>query len=625
MIFSHHRREGRPSSSVQKALFHLLAWAILLGAVSPARSGERPNVIVVMTDDQGYGDLSCHGNPIFTTPHLDDLHGDSVRLTDFHVAPMCTPTRGQFLTGRDAARNGAINVSSGRTLLRAELPTLADEFRGAGYQTGIFGKWHLGDTYPYRPGDRGFEERLWFPSSHINSVPDVWDNDYFDDTYRRNGFLTRYRGYCTDVFFTEAMAWMGKQAERGEPFLVYLPTNAPHTPYWLPAEELEAMEQVVAAAEESGKLRKMTPRKRDDLPKFLAMIKNIDDNMGRLERFLREKGIRDETIVIFLTDNGSTMGADYYNAGMWGRKTQLWEGGHRVPCFIRYPGGGLDGGRDIGGLTQVQDLFPSLLALAGIESGTPTDGMNLGPVLRGEESVPEDRMLIINYSRMPIGFDYPAPDSPSRMRREGAAVLWKRWRLLEDRELYDLSVDSLQRNNVIDEHPEVVARMRAHLDAWWSEVGEMANEPQPVVIGHEAENPVLLTACEWLDVFIDQQQQVRRADRKNGWWEIEVAEPGEYEFELRRWPRDADIPLSAGLEATPVATDVLLEGEPMPIAVARIRLGERPGQTRRVEEGATHVTFTTQLPAGRTRLYTWFLDERGQSLVGAYYVYVERR
>ncbi|MEM7015263.1 MAG: sulfatase-like hydrolase/transferase, partial [Verrucomicrobiota bacterium] len=161
----------------------------LLFSVS-ALAAEKPNIILIITDDQGYGDLSCHGNPVLKTPSLDRLYSQSVRLSDFHVAPMCAPTRGQLLTGRDAARNGAINVSSGRTLLRAELPTLADLLASGGYETGIFGKWHLGDNFPYRPQDRGFQESLWFPSSHINSTPDFWDNDSFDDTYHRNGTLT---------------------------------------------------------------------------------------------------------------------------------------------------------------------------------------------------------------------------------------------------------------------------------------------------------------------------------------------------------------------------------------------------------------------------------------------------
>jgi arylsulfatase len=234
-------------------------------------------------------------------------------------------------------------------------------------------------------------------------------------------------------------------------------------------------------------------------------------------------------------------------------------------------------------------------------------------------------MLIINYSRMPHGFEYPAPDSPSVMRREGAGVLWKRWRLLEDRELYDLEKDAFQRNNVIGDHPEVVAKMRAHLDAWWDEVKDIANEPQRSIIGHEAENPVLLTACEWLDVFIDQQKQVRRADLKNGWWELEVAEAGEYEFELRRWPRDLDLALGAGLEATPITDGVLEAGKALPISSVRMKIGTGPLMVQRVQPGAKSATFTTTLPTGPTRLYTWFYDQNRQPLLGAYYVYVKKR
>ena len=236
-------------------------YAILLALVtSVSFSKEKPNVIIIITDDQGYGDLSCHGNPVLQTPHLDAMHSQSIRLTDFHVAPMCTPTRGQLLTGVDAAKNAAknaaINVSSGRTLLRAELPTMADIFAGASYQTGIFGKWHLGDNYPYRPEDRGFHEALWFPSSHINSTPDVWDNDYFDDTYRYNGELKAYEGYCTDVFFDEAIGWMKKQSEAGKPFFSYIATNAPHWPYWLPQSYCDEMTSVYEKAETEGKLPK---------------------------------------------------------------------------------------------------------------------------------------------------------------------------------------------------------------------------------------------------------------------------------------------------------------------------------------------------------------------------------
>ncbi len=370
--------------------------SLFLASLTAVSAAPRPNVILIMTDDQGYGDLSCHGNPVLQTPHLDRLHDESVRFTDFHVAPMCTPTRGQLMTGRDAARNGAINVSSGRTLLRSELPTMASVLGDNGYKTGIFGKWHLGDTYPYRPQDRGFQETLWFPSSHINSVPDVWDNDYFDDTYRRNGELTPYQGYCTDVFFKEAMKWVESitSADPDQPFFLYLPTNAPHSPYWLPQEYRAAMKEAFTKAEKEGKFnREIAKQKRASIIDFLAMIKNIDDNVGSLQTFLADKGLAENTILIFLTDNGSTKGADYYNAGMWGRKTELWEGGHRVPCFIKAPG---MAPRDIKGLAQVQDLFPSVLQLCGVSDEVTTEGMSLVPYMQSQEDLPDDRGVVVS-------------------------------------------------------------------------------------------------------------------------------------------------------------------------------------------------------------------------------------
>lgn len=599
--------------------------SLLCFAASLAIAGaKQPNVIVVMTDDQGYGEMSVHGNPVLKTPHLDRLHSQSVRLEDFHVAPMCTPTRGQFLTGLDAARNGAINVSSGRTLLRRDLPTIADVFGKAGYRTGLFGKWHLGDTYPYRPQDRGFQEVVWFPSSHINSTPDVWDNDYFDDTYRTQDGLKQFKGYCTDVFFREGIDWMKERVDKGESFFCFLPMNAPHWPHWVPDQYREAMRLEMDKAESAGRV-KVDAKKREALISYLAMIRNIDDNIGRLEIFLRESDIADDTIVVFLTDNGSTFAPDYFPAGMRGRKTQLWEGGHRVPCFIRWPNGNLGKPRGIGGLTQVQDLLPTLAFLGGVKSPDRLDGINLSPVFRGEAEVTDDRMLVINYSRMPHGFEYPSPDSQSLMRREGAGVLWKRWRLLENKALYDLRSDPMQRQNVIGKHPEVVAKMRAHLDSWWNQVKDVANEPQPVVIGHPKEDPIMLTACEWLDVFIDQQAQVRRADLKNGWWEIDVTRAGPYEVELRRWPREADVPIRDGVPAAETTDGSFIEGMALPIARARIRIGTRAGQSKPVGPNTRSVKFTVGLKPGRTRLYTWFDDERHQPVVGAYYLYLKKK
>jgi len=581
----------------------------------------KPNVIIVITDDQGYGDLGCHGNPVAQTPHLDRLHGESIRLTDFHAAPMCTPTRGQLLTGLDAARNGAVNVSSGRTLLRADLQTMADLFGASGYRTGVFGKWHLGDNYPYRPQDRGFEESLWIPSSHISSLPDYWENDYFDDVYCRNGSRERYEGYCTEVFFREAKAWMTARVEADEPFFAYLPTNAPHAPLWVPPEDREAIETAFKEGEHA--LPDLTPSQRESIIRFLAMIRNVDTQVGQLRDFLRIQGIERDTILIFMTDNGSTFGPLYFNAGMKGAKASLWEGGHRVPCFIHWPDP-LGAPRDIGGLTQVQDILPTLIDFCGLESpkGTPLDGISLSSVLRGSELVPQDRMLAVNYSRMPHT-DYPTPDSLSIMRQEGAAVLWKRWRLLEGTALYDLDSDPEQECNVIDQHPDVARRMREALDAWWQEVEPIANQVQRIIIGNDEENPMTLSACEWKDVFVDQQRQVRIGERKNSYWHLQVERAGTYRFELRRWPIESGLNLTEACSATQLTDGDLGEGFALPIARARLLI-ERRQHIQSVEPDDDAAVFTVQLNAGPTLLHTWFDDARNQPLCGAYYVHVSR-
>jgi arylsulfatase len=594
---------------------------LLFSAVAVAAP---PNVLILMTDDQGYGELSAHGNPVLKTPNLDRLHGESVRFTDFHVAPMCTPTRGQLMTGVDALRNGAMNVSSGRTLLRRDLPTMPQLFADAGYATGIFGKWHLGDTFPYRPEDRGFGEALWFPSSHIGSVPDFWENDYFDDTYVRNGTRQRYSGYTTDVFFREAIAWMKRQAAAGKPFLCYLPTAAPHWPHFVPEKYRRAVQADFDRVKTS--LPKLPPQKADELVSYLAMLVNIDENVGRLDAALRDTGVRDNTIVLFLTDNGSTFGADYFNAGMKGKKTTLWEGGHRVPLFLRWPAGKLRAPGDVAGLTQVQDVLPTLLDLCAVKPAAPVkfDGISLASVLRGASEPPMERMLVINYSRMPIGINAPTPDNPAVPKREGAGVLWKRWRLLEDRELYNLDTDPMQERNVIAQHADVAARMRASLDAWWAGVKDVCNVFQPSVIGDDRQNPVTLTACEWVDVFVDQQAQVRRGERKNGMWHLEAARAGTYTFELRRFPAESGLSLTSAVTETRVTDGAMLAGPAFDVAAARLRVGDQWVEAR-VAANVSAVRFTLVLPAGRTTMQTWLLDATGKEIAGAYYVTVERK
>jgi arylsulfatase len=512
---------------------------------------------------------------------------------------MCTPTRAQLMTGRDALDSGAMNVSSGRTLLRPDLATMADVFAAAGYRTGIFGKWHLGDSYPYRPEDRGFEESLWFPSSHIGSASDAWNNDYFDDRYRHNGAVERYRGYSTDVFFGEAIRWIRARHSAGERFFAYIPTNAPHGPLFVQDRYREPYRDLPGA-----------------LASFFGMIANLDENVGRLEQTLRETGLRDNTILIFLTDNGGTAGVNFYNAGMRGRKITLWDGGHRVPFFIRWPRGGLGGGRDVRELAQAQDVLPTLIELCGMDTppGADFDGTSLARLLRGDVDRLADRMLVVQFSRMNVG----------RPQFGDAAVLWRQWRLVGRTELYDVARDPAQQRNLVREYPEVAASLRAHYDRWWSEVNPRLDSFLPVHIGSGRENPTLVSPTEWADSFLDQGVQIRRGEARNGVWHLMVEQDGDYTFRLRRWPDEVDVPMRAGLPPHDGEDGDYPEGAALPIARARLVVGAAD-LSRPVAAEDREAVFTLRLSEGWTTMRTWFYDAAGNDLSGAYYVYVERK
>jgi arylsulfatase len=577
-----------------------LAGLALAWAPPAAAAADKPNVILVLTDDQGYADFSCHGNPIVKTPNCDRLHHESIRLTDFHVCPMCTPTRGQILTGRDCLRNGAMNVSSGRTPLRHGIPTMADIFAASGYRTGHFGKWHLGDNYPYRPQDRGFQKTVHCRSWGMASAADHWNNDCFDDTFWHNGKAEPVPGYNSDALFDLAMQWMKSSKE--QPFLVYLPLTAAHGPLFVPDRYREPY-------------RKLSLK--PNVVSFYAMIANIDENMGRLDRMLQEERLADNTILIFMTDNGGTAGVQTYNAGMRAGKTTYYEGGHRVPCFIRWPAGKLRPPGDVVGLTQCQDVLPTLIDLCAIKQpeGASFDGVSLAPILRGSETMKvPDRILVVQYSRIP----QPRP------QKGDACVLWQRWRLVADKELYDLSVDPGQQKNVIDQHPLVVKRLRDHYDAWWAGVEKGLDEFQPIHVGSDFENPVRLSPCDWQDMHCDQSAQVRRGEKKNAPWNIQVEREGEYEISLLRWPREAGLPIRAGAPAYQGVDGPLPAGVPLPIARARLRLGDID-RDQPVKEGDRAITFLLHLKAGRAKLQTWFYDESGNELCGAYYTEVLRK
>jgi arylsulfatase len=560
------------------------AWATDQSHKPPA--SRRPNVILVLSDDQGYGDFSCHGNPVLRTPNLDRLHGQSVRLTDFHAAPMCTPTRGQLMSGLDALRNRARHVCGGLTMLRTDVPTMADVFKAGGYRTGLFGKWHLGDGYPYLPQYRGFQEVVHHRSWGITSAADFWGNDYFDDTYLHNGKPQKYEGYCNDVWFREAMKWITTCAARGEPFFCYLPTNVPHGPLFVPPQYAE-------------------PYKKPGIPaNFFGMIANLDENVGRLMAMLDETHLADNTILIFMTDNGGTAGVKTFNAGMRDGKTSLYDGGHRVPCFIRWPAGKLREPGEIDELATCQDVLATLIDLCDFKTsaGARFDGMSLAGLLRGSQTHLSDRMIVVQYH-----IEIP---------KWNATVMWNKWRLVKGEELYDIALDPGQKTNVAGEHPDVVRAMREHYERWWAEAEPIAKEPCYVHIGSDRENPARLTCADWYMVYADNFGHLQQ--KVNSHWNLQVERAGDYRFTLTRWPPEADAALDVSL------TGPTGEGKALPIAKARLKITEFD-ESKSVAPGDKSVTFAVRLKAGKTRLQTWFYDAAGNELCGAFYVTAHRR
>ena len=578
-------------------------------------SPQRPNVIIVLTDDQGYGDLSCHGNPLLKTPNLDKLHDQAIRFTDFHVAPMCTPTRGQIVTGVDCLANGAWIVCSGRSLVRkgfpavapgADIPglTIGDIFHANGYRTGHFGKWHLGDNYPYRAMDRGFEESITIRGWGIVSSQDYWLNGYYDDHYWHNGKPEQYHGYCTDVWFGEAMKWMQSRADRHEPFLVYLPTNAPHVPLLVPEKY---------ALPYKGKVP-------EPVAKYFGMIACIDENMGKLDAMLKASGLYENTIVVFMSDNGGESAVKFFNAGMRGHKTDYYEGGHRVPCFIRWPAGGLRSPVDVTDLVQCQDVFPTLVNLCGLHlpNENRLDGVSLAGVLRGQPQPNlADRKLVVQFG---LWGEYEAP------KKWSCCVMWNKWRLIRGKDLFDIAADPAQKNNVAKDHPEIVDALCKHYEQWWARTEPLTREFQPIHVGSEHENPVFLGTEDWVHWGPGNMYGIREGINRsgppwNGPWHVLAEREGQYEISLRRWPVEADAPIAAGVPPFKGKLTSMKEGKALPIAKARLVVGGTD-QSKPVVQSDKAAIFTVHLPAGQTTLQTWFYDKNDKELCGAFYVYV---
>ena len=618
-------------------LFAVIAWT----ASVHAQTKDKPNVVLIMTDDQGYGDLSVTGNPVLKTPEIDKLASKSIRLEDYHASPYCVPSRAALMTGRYADRTGVHNRLNPNWFVRSDEVMLSNMFKDAGYATGMFGKWHLGDNYPYRPIDRGFDEVLRHFGGAIGVVNDYWGNKYINDTYYQNGKPVKTKGYCTDVFFDAATRFIEKCAKQKKPFLVYLPTNAPHGPLIPPpgsdvkaySEALrktqnlgdsKTKERILGEGRKRGQGSSATSRAVGRVSKFYSMIANIDENVGQLRAFLEENGLAENTIFIFTTDNGSAFGTDVFNAGMRGKKADAYDGGHRVPFFLHWPAAGLDRERRVETLASHTDITPTLLDLCGIPqpAGVEFDGVSLRSLMeKGDHAEWPDRIIMTDAQQ----FDVPK-------KWEQTAIMTERWRLVNGKELYDIDADPGQKRNVRAKYPKVFERLNKYYDELWEELQPSFQKVAEIPLVAPREETVTLNYhdCILRNMFwmqnsvmslqgsyqgkkgplVDSAQRARTRDL--AYWPVSVAEEGAYRFEARRWPIELDREITAGHQG----------GVAFPAVKAEFRIGDYH-QTVRVDADMKAVSVRAPLAAGSHRLSARFFDAQGRSL-DAFYVYVSK-
>ncbi len=530
--------------------------------VNAVAQNERPNIILIMTDDQGYGDLGAHGNEKIKTPNLDRLAKQSVEFTQFYVCPVCAPTRASLMTGRYNYRTGVVDTYLGRAMMHTDEITIAEVLGKAGYRTGIFGKWHLGDNYPLRTIEQGFQESLVHKGGGIGQPSDPPGNRYFDPILQHNGVDKRVKGYCTDIFTDATIQFIEKT--RNRPFFAYLSTNAPHTP-------LQIDDSYVKPYLNMG-LDETTA-------KIYGMVTNIDENVGKLMRKLDETNLSDNTIVIFLTDNGPQQ--KRYTAGLRGRKGSVYEGGIRVPCYIRWPRK-LKAGKKIDRIAAHIDMMPTLLDACGasLPQDRKIDGRSVMPLLTGEAEDWPDRTLFFQWHR---------GDEPEPFR--ACAARNQRYKLVNGKELYDIQNDPGEKNDISDEHPDIVKQLRKEYEEWFQDVSSTRGYfPPRIYIGTPHENPVTLTPQDW------RGPDAGWGKDSLGYWEVDVRESGNYDVTLRMRPAEA-------------------KGH------AHFKLGD-VSVKHELDEGASLYTFeSVHLGAGEGRLEAWF--ESDGKKVGVRYVDVK--
>ncbi|WP_425421358.1 arylsulfatase [Phaeodactylibacter xiamenensis] len=499
-----------------------------------ADTPERPNIILILTDDQGHGDLGYHGNPLIHTPVLDSLARHSVRLTEFYVSPVCAPTRASLMTGRYGLRTGVYDTYAGGATMAAEEQTIAELLKTAGYRTGVFGKWHLGDNYPYRPNDQGFDEALVHAAGGLEQPGDRYENfsrkgqSYFNPLLEHNGKVVQAEGYCSDVFTDAAIDFV--QTGGDQPFFLYLAFNAPHTPLEVPEEAYERYRDMpypfdTFAIQGSNEFERMKPKDIEAARKVYAMVSNIDENVGRLRQALKSAGVADNTLLIFLTDNGPQQ--IRYKSGFYGRKGSVYEGGIRVPSFWHFPKK-FGNPRDVPGIAAHIDVLPTLAELTGTTPEATLDGRSFLPALTAKvAAVAGGRTLFFQWQRgYPRGFHNMAVRTDSfklvgKYRFEKAP---------DDFELFDLRTDPFETKDLSEQYPEVVQQLSERFLDWQAEmkVAPALLRDHPVALHTPEGYPVRLNRNDWKGPAT----KLWDSPMGHGYWTVEVPESGSYDFEL---------------------------------------------------------------------------------------------
>ncbi|MBM1105010.1 arylsulfatase [Aurantibacter crassamenti] len=568
-------------------------------------SKKKPNVIVVITDDQGMGDLSCYGNPYIKTPNIDKFYTDAIRFTNYHVSTTCAPSRGAIMTGRHTNRLNVFHTISGRSILFEDEVTLPQIFAQNGYTNGMFGKWHLGDNYPYRPKDRGFHEVVRHGGGGIGQGPDYWGNDYFDDTYWHNGQTQKYDGYCTDVFFSEALNFIEDNKDR--PFFCYIATNAPHGPLNVPKEYMDLYRGIDGLEE--------------NFQRFYGMITNIDDNFKLLQDKLNALNIADNTILIFTTDNGTAGGNKIFDAGLKGAKGSEYEGGHRVPLFIRWPDGKLTGGKDIDKLVAHYDLLPTFVELLDLDFNPikPLDGKSLKPLLYQNAEQWPNRILYMDTQRL-----------QNLVKYRKYSVMDDDWRLVNGSELYNMNLDRGQKKNVFNQHPEVVEKLALGYEKWWQSIIDegVIERHAYIKAGSPKENPVRISTHDLMTGKFNgtwHQHAAAKALPATGRWKIEIVEDGDYKISLCRFPLESGLAINETFSAEKKRIEL---DATMPASTksdfdkAYLYIADFE-KTSKIEKSQKEVSFTAQISAGKYDMEAQLIDIDNRTHA-AYYVYIEK-